>query len=76
MEIPKVMPPHLKTPLEVARAYGDQIVFVVVAERREMTPDGESVTPPNRMRQEIGAQIPRKQMIDTPTGRQFVDVKS
>lgn len=74
MEIPKVMPPHVGTPLEVARAYGDQIVFVVVAERQEMTASGESVTPPNRMRQEIGAEIPRKRLVDTPSGRQFVDV--
>lgn len=74
MEIPKVMPPHVGTPLEVAKRYGDQIVFVVIAERQEMTPDGQSVTPPNRMRQEAGLTIPHKQAIDTPSGRQFVDI--
>jgi hypothetical protein len=76
MEIPKVAPPHNATPLEVAKRYGDQIVFVVVAERQEMTSDGQSVTPPNRMRQEAGLDIPHKHAVDTPTGRQFVDVKS
>jgi hypothetical protein len=76
MEIPKVAPPHHGTPLEIARQYGDQIVFVVIAERQEMTPEGQSVTPPNRMRQEAGLEIPRKQAVDTPSGRQFVDVKS
>lgn len=76
MEIPKVPPPHVGTPLEVARAYADQIVFVVVAERQEMTPDGQSVTPPNRMRLEAQLGIPRKQLVDVPGGRMFVDVKS
>lgn len=74
MEIPKVLPPHTGTPLEVARRYGDQIVFVVVAERQEMTPNGESVIPPNKMRSEAQLEIPRKRLVDTPSGRQFVDV--
>jgi hypothetical protein len=72
--IPQVMKPYEKTPLEVARSYGDEVVFVVKAERVEMTADGESVTPPNLMRQELGLRVPRKQAIDTPTGRQLVDV--
>lgn len=72
--IPQVMRPYEKTPLEVARSYGDEVVFVVKAERVEMTADGESVAPPNLTRQELGLRVPRKQAIDTPTGRQLVDV--
>jgi hypothetical protein len=72
--IPQVMKPYEKTPLDVARSYGDEVVFVVKAERVEMTADGESVTPPNVMRQELGLRVPRKQAVETPTGRQLVDV--
>lgn len=72
--IPAVMPPHDKTPVEIARERADEIVFVVRAARVEMTQDGESVTPPNAVRQELGLTVPRKQAIQTPTGRQLVDL--
>lgn len=72
--IPVTSPPHEKTPLEIARAHADEVVFVLKAERVEMTKDGESVAPPNLIRQELGLSVPRKQAIQTPTGRQFVDV--
>jgi len=74
--IPKVMPPHERTPVEIAQQHGDQIVFVVVAERQEMTPEGVSVAPPNKLRIEMGLPVPRKQSIETPTGRILVDVSS
>lgn len=73
-DIIKVMPPHAKTPLEVARARATEIAFVIVAERVEMTADGTSVTPPNATREELGLVVPRKQAVETATGRQMVDV--
>lgn len=72
--IRKVMVPHERTPLEVAQRLSDEVVFVVSAQRREMTAEGESVTPPNKMRQELGLAIPRKQSVETPSGRMMVDV--
>lgn len=72
--VPQVAVPHDKTPMDVARQHGDAVVFVVSAGRVEMTPTGESVTPPNQIRQELGLHVPRKQAIDTPTGRVMVDV--
>lgn len=75
-EIPKIMPPHEKTPLEIAKARADEVVFVVVAERIEMTEDGESISPPNAIRKELGLEVPRKRAIATPSGgRRFVDVE-
>lgn len=73
-DIIKVMSPHTKTPLEVARAHATEIAFVIVAERVEMTADGTSVTPPNATREELGLVVPRKQAVETATGRQMVDI--
>ncbi len=76
MTVEKVMvPPHEKTPLEVARLYGDQVVFCVTAERAEMTEDGRSIAPPNQTRQELQLPIPRKTAVQTPAGRMIVDVR-
>lgn len=74
-QIPAVMVPHDKTPMKVAREYGDQVVFALVADRSESDAAGNSITPPNATRLEIGLPIPRKQAVQTPGGRQIVDVK-
>lgn len=74
MKIPRVMPPHEKTPIEIARLHGDEIVFVVVAEHVEMTADGQSVTPPNKARIELGLDVPQKQAFEVPGGRMLADV--
>lgn len=76
MTVEKVMvPAHERTPIEVARLYGDQIVFCVTAERAEMTEDGRSLAPPNQTREELQLPIPRKTAVDTPGGRMIVDVR-
>lgn len=72
--IPVVAKPHDKTPIEIAQQHADDVVFVVKAERVEMTTDGQSVSPPNLIRQELGMRVPRKQAVETPTGRMMVDV--
>jgi len=72
--IPQVAQPHEKTPLAIARTLGDEVVFVVSAARVEMTAEGESIAPPNLIRQELALPIPRKQAVETPTGRVLVDV--
>jgi hypothetical protein len=76
LTVEKVMvPPHEKTPMEVARVYGDQVVFCVTAERAEMTEDGRSIAPPNQTRKELQLPIPRKTAVETPAGRMIVDVR-
>lgn len=72
--IPRVGKPHDKTPVAVAREHGDAIVFVLTESHVEMTPEGESVTPPNKARLEAGLIVPRKQSVDVPGGRVIVDV--
>jgi hypothetical protein len=68
---------HLKTPLEVARAHGDEIVFAVSADHAEMLPDGTSVHPPNATRMALGLEVPRKQIVPGPGGTQrFISRKS
>lgn len=62
-----------RMPLEVARQYGDQIVFAVVAGRQEFTAEGAAQDPPNRIREELGLPIPAKQQVETPGGKMFVD---
>ena len=74
-QIAKVMVPHTATPLVTAKRHADECCFVVRAEHVEMTPEGESVTPPNQVRMELGLDVPRKRAIETPSGRRmFVDV--
>lgn len=72
--IERLLPPHDKTPIEVAERWGDQVVFVVSQERREFNADGTIASPPNAMRQEIGVVAPRKQFVGYGSTRQLVDV--
>lgn len=61
------------TPLAVAATLGDQIVFVVTSRREEFNAAGESISPPNALREELGIEVPRKQRVETPTGYALVD---
>lgn len=72
--IQRAIVPHDKTPLHVARERADQVCFVVIANRVEMSATGESISPPNQLRQELGLAVPRKQAVSTPTGRVIVDL--
>lgn len=58
------------TPLQIARRRADQIVFVVQEVRQEFSEDGQSETPPDQMRTDLGLQIPHKQQILDEFGRQ------
>jgi hypothetical protein len=63
------------TPVEVAEAAGFQPIDMVLTETTvEMTDEGESVLPPNAIREGLGMVVPRKQIVPTPGGKQFVDV--
>lgn len=75
-EIVKVMPPHTKTPMEIARQHADECCFVMMESRVEMTEDGESVTPPNATRKELGLEIPFKRAIQAGGSRIMVDRES
>ena len=79
-QIPKVFVagPDRKgsTPIEIARQHGDEIVFCVVSEIQEMTDAGESVAPPNAIREELGIEVPMKQWVGGgigSNGRSLVD---
>lgn len=76
MIIPAVAKPHDKTPIEIARQRSDEIVFVVAAERAEMSPDGESLHPPNETRRDLGLEVPYKRPIGMGVGRIMVDRES
>lgn len=74
----KMVPAHTKTPLDVARQHAEEICFVVIEQHVEMTESGDSITPPNKARIELGLPVPRKQAVDMPgkQGRLLVDVRS
>ncbi len=72
--IPAVAVPHTKTPLEVAREFGDQIVFILAEVRQEFDDAGEASMAPNALRAEVGAEIPFKRPVTTAGGtRMMVD---
>lgn len=65
---------HEKTPIEVAQAHDDlEMAFVVREYRREFDEEGNPENPPDRMRDELGLEKPRKQFVQTPTGPMLVD---
>lgn len=74
-QIKKVMRPHDKTAIDIARAHADECCFVVSAQHVEMTDAGESVTPPDAIRLELDLPVPRKQAVQTPGGKMIVDVR-
>jgi len=74
--IQKVGVPHDRTPLEMAEIMGDEICFVIKAARREFDEAGNSETPPNALRQEIGAPIPMKRAIGSGPNRVIADLES
>lgn len=74
--IERVMPSHEKTPIEIAAARADDICFIVKAQRREFDDQGQSETPPNAMRDQIGAVIPRKQAFGEGPQRVIADISS
>lgn len=77
MQIVKRMRPHERTPIDVARAHADEICFIITAEHVEMTDSGESITPPDQVRHELGVEIPRKRAVKLPgnQGSLIVDLK-
>lgn len=63
-----------RTPVEVAKERADQVVFVLEEFRREFDDAGQPENPPDRMRDELGLQKPRKQFIGNGPSRMMVDV--
>jgi hypothetical protein len=60
---------HTKTTVEIAELVGAQpTAFELEGVVAEMTPDGESVMPPNATREALGLTVPRKQRVPMPTG--------
>jgi hypothetical protein len=65
---------HDKTPLEVAKEYGDSVVFVLREQRREFDDAGNVETPADAIRDELGILKPKKQLVQMGGGKQFADV--
>jgi hypothetical protein len=65
-----------RVPIDVAREYADEVVFILVQERREFDEAGEPENPPDRLRDELGLVKPRKQMVQAGASRIIVDVPS
>lgn len=57
-----------KNPIDLARTMGEEVCFVVRAGRREVDEAGQPETAPNAMRDEIGAEIPKKQRVQDAGG--------
>lgn len=74
--VTKVGPPHERTPLDLAQSMAgvDDVVFVLRTQRREFNDQGESESPPNALRAEVGRPIPHKQVVEGLSGRQIADV--
>lgn len=65
---------HDRTPVDIAEAAGAQpVAFEEQEQLREMHPDGTAENPPDRVRDELGLDKPRKQVVETPGGRMWVD---
>jgi hypothetical protein len=62
----KLVPAHTKTPMDVARRHADACCFCIIEEHVEMTDDGQSVTPPNQVRLDLGLDVPRKHAVKLP----------
>jgi hypothetical protein len=73
--LPTASDPATKTPREIARLVADEVCFVLIAERTEVDQDGQSITPPDQLRDEFALDRPRKQQIGTGINKQFVDVR-
>ena len=72
IHVPKLGDPG-STPGDIARQRADTVVFVVKAERQEVTDAGESDTPPDQFRAELGLPIPRKAIVTSGGRESFVD---
>ncbi len=65
---------HLRTSPEVCEAVGAVPVEITLENNiAEFSEDGQSLTPPNTMRRELGLQVPKKQRVAIPTGYAVVD---
>lgn len=65
-----------RTPLEVAKTKADEVVFVVVEQRREFDAEGNPENPPDRVRDELGLPKPRKQFVQAGAAKMIVDTPS
>ena len=72
-KVQKFAAPHDKTPIEVAERFGEEVAFIVRAERREFDEENQPADAPNAMRAEAGLRIPRKQRIESAAGIIYAD---
>jgi hypothetical protein len=67
---------HDKTPVAVAAERSEAVCFVVSEFRREFDEAGEPENPPDRIRDELHLQKPRKQFVQAGAHRMIVDAPS
>lgn len=72
--IEKIDASQEKTPIAVARQHGDKIAFAIVEMRQEFSDTGQAEDPPDRLRDELGLEKPRKQMVQAGASKIMVDV--
>lgn len=73
--LPAAHEARTKTPLDIARSVADEVCFVVLAERRETDDQGNSLLPPDAVRQALGLARPGKRIVKGLGGQEsFVDV--
>ncbi len=65
---------HEKTPLAVAQAHADSVVFVVAAQRREFDEADQVETPADQIRDELHLKKPGKHLVQNGTLQSYADV--
>jgi len=69
-------PARCKNPIAFARTVANEIAFVLVEEAAETDDQGQSLNPPDAIRDQLGLTKPRKQVVGVGAGRSWVDSKT
>lgn len=73
--ITKILPdPKRQMPRDVALLHADECCFVVSAQRQEVNAAGESIDPPDKLRDELELPKPHLQVVGEGVARQIVDI--
>ncbi len=77
VRITKILPdPKGQLARDIALQHADECCFVVTAQRQELNAAGDSVDPPDKIRDELQLPKPHMQVVGTGAARQLVDVPS
>ncbi len=77
VRITKILPdPKGQASRAIALQHADECCFVVMAQRQEMNAAGESIDPPDKIRDALQLPKPHVQVVGSGVARQLVDVAS